>query len=210
MIVVQLSSTQSYVIELRRRIGYDRNLPGEGVLVYFVDLTKNSGHGPVRVIDSNPNTVTFDDAPFRPGTFFEDPGNNVYLAVVYDDGSSVLVVIGGSKLAVLSATTSLVRTTSTYSSASMMSTMSTQTSQMSLQPQNMPSGTGLGLVIIVVVGVISVGALVLHYRRSGSQIEKRKEELRQPQPIEGSFCIECGARLPTGSQFCGKCGTKQP
>jgi len=80
-IVVPLGGQRSYVIEVRRRIGYDRVPPGEGVLLYLIDLSKRSGYGPVRVVDSHPNTKTLNHAFYSQGTFFEDTKNNIYLAV---------------------------------------------------------------------------------------------------------------------------------
>lgn len=97
-IVIPLTDQKSYVIEVRRRIGYDRNLPGEGVLVYLVDLGKENGYGPVRVIDSRPNTRTLDDAAYTQGTLFEDTRYNVYLAIAYTDGSAFSTVVAGSKI----------------------------------------------------------------------------------------------------------------
>jgi hypothetical protein len=97
-IVVPLTGQRSYVIEVRRRIGYDRSLPGEGVLVYLVDAAKRSGYGPVKVVDSHPNTKSLADAFYSQGTFFEDIKNKVYLAVAYTDGVGFLTVVAGTEI----------------------------------------------------------------------------------------------------------------
>jgi len=93
----------------------------------------------------------------------------------------------------------------TYSSSSsLMTTSSLQTQQMPLTPQNpldLTGNTALNLVIIAVVGVVSVAALVLYYRRSEPQPKKV--------PTEGVFCMQCGVKLPAGSEFCNRCGAKQ-
>ena len=47
--VVPLSSTRAVVVESRRAIGLDKALKREGAVVYTVDTTVTSGHGPVQV-----------------------------------------------------------------------------------------------------------------------------------------------------------------
>ena len=51
---VALTDTTYYLVEARKRIGRDSNIPGEGVIVYYVDLTKGNGDGPVRVRSRTP------------------------------------------------------------------------------------------------------------------------------------------------------------
>jgi M6 family metalloprotease-like protein len=96
VLVLPISETLSYVVEVRRQIGSDMNLPSEGVLVYFVDLSKDNGCGPVRVIDSHPETPTLDDAPYKQGALLASPQNNTHLAVSYADGVGYLMFSGGS------------------------------------------------------------------------------------------------------------------
>jgi hypothetical protein len=83
---------------VRRRIGYDRVLPTEGVLVYFVDLSKESGYGVLKVIDAKKNTESLKDAPFTKGGRFEDTKNQVYILVAYTDGVGFTVVVSGTKI----------------------------------------------------------------------------------------------------------------
>jgi len=85
-LVLSISDTKSYVIEVRRQIGYDSNLPSEGVLVYLVDLSKGDGDGVVRVVNSRPETLTLDDASYKQGAFLADPTSDLYLAVAYANG----------------------------------------------------------------------------------------------------------------------------
>ena len=47
--VVELSPTRAIVVESRQRGGYDAELWEEGVLVYTVDTTIDSGEGPIVV-----------------------------------------------------------------------------------------------------------------------------------------------------------------
>jgi len=97
-VVVPLNATTSYVIEVRRRIGLDWRFFVEGVLIYYVDLSKENGHGVLRVYDHDPTTKFMDDAPLLRGDVFEDVEKNVYLAVAYTDGTSFAIVISGSKI----------------------------------------------------------------------------------------------------------------
>jgi len=95
---VPLKRDSYYVIEVRKRSGYDRNLPGEGVLIYRVDESKKSGYGVLRVMDRNSSTKTFDDAPFLVGDKFEDDENSVYVSVVIKEDLGFTVAISGSKI----------------------------------------------------------------------------------------------------------------
>jgi len=97
-VVVELTATISYVVEVRRRIGYDSGLPSEGVLVYHVDTSKDGGHGVVEVVDANPKTPTLDDAVYEKGGLFEDRGNSVYVWVVDTDGVGFTVCISRIKV----------------------------------------------------------------------------------------------------------------
>jgi hypothetical protein len=99
VLVLPISETMSYVVEVRRQIGSDKNLPTEGVLVYLVDLSKENGYGPVRVIDSHPDTSTLDDAPYVQGALLASPVNDMHLAVAYLDGVGYLMFSGGSNSA---------------------------------------------------------------------------------------------------------------
>jgi len=100
VLVLPISETLSYVVEVRRQIGSDTNLPSEGVLVYLVDLSKDNGCGPVRVIDSHPETSTLDDAPYKQGALLASPLNDTHLAVAYADGVGYLTFSGGNNSAV--------------------------------------------------------------------------------------------------------------
>lgn len=59
-----IDNNRYYLVETRRKIGYDSYLPDEGVLVTYVDESIPDGKGPVRAIDSNPSTKSLDDATF--------------------------------------------------------------------------------------------------------------------------------------------------
>ncbi len=88
---IPLNNGNYYLLELRRRIGFDSSLPEQGVLIYLVDETKGSGQGPVRVIDANNGTATLKDAPFSTGSAFADERNKVFISVLAAPGGAVRI-----------------------------------------------------------------------------------------------------------------------
>lgn len=112
-IVVPLDDETSYVIEVRRQIGYDKTLPGEGVLVYFVDLSIKSGYGLLKVIDGKPDTNALEDAPFKVGQTFADDGNKVHLRVVSTDDLAFILIVSGIKTRTRTTTASRTKKNST-------------------------------------------------------------------------------------------------
>jgi M6 family metalloprotease-like protein len=61
-------SSQYYLVELRLKIGYDTSLPGEGVLVTYVDETRGTGHGIV-VLQTNAKGESYDLSPNTENVF---------------------------------------------------------------------------------------------------------------------------------------------
>jgi hypothetical protein len=57
--------------------------------------------------------------------------------------------------------------------------------------------TFAGIILAVIVAAIAGGVFVVVRRFRG----KGKKQ--------GSFCIDCGAGIPVGSDFCSKCGARQ-
>ncbi len=90
-IQIPLGDGTYYLLELRRRIGFDLSLPEEGVLIYHVDDTKESGQGPVRVVDANPATSTLKDAAFPVGSEFPDQRNKVFVSILSASGQAVRI-----------------------------------------------------------------------------------------------------------------------
>jgi ribosomal protein L40E len=97
-VVVELTLTELYVVEVRRRIGYDSALPAEGVLVYMIDLKQKAGYGVVKVVDANSETPTLDDATYGKGDFFEDRKNDFYVLVADTDGVGFTVCVSRTKV----------------------------------------------------------------------------------------------------------------
>jgi M6 family metalloprotease-like protein len=72
LIRINITSEQYFLLENRRKIGYDTSLPGpsaggEGLLITYIDESIASGNGIVKVIDSHPGTTTVDDGAFGIG-----------------------------------------------------------------------------------------------------------------------------------------------
>ncbi|GEM_PF-2189587 len=82
-----------YLIEVRRKVDYDLHLPGEGVLIIFVNESISSGDGPARIIDSKPKTATLDDAFFTVGSSWSDANYNITIRIESQVGSAYIVSI---------------------------------------------------------------------------------------------------------------------
>ena len=85
--LVPTSATTAYVIEVRRRKGYDGTICKEGVLVYTVDSLRPSAQGPISV--ANGGGCFPGGAPFDVGRTFED--GNVKVEVLASDGRAFRV-----------------------------------------------------------------------------------------------------------------------
>ncbi len=79
---IVLSSEKYYLVESRVRIGYDSALPESGVIISYVDETKESGRGIVIVQDAEPATPNLHDAAHEPGQLFVDLDNGVKVTVI--------------------------------------------------------------------------------------------------------------------------------
>lgn len=95
-IVIPLTETKSYVIEVRSHIGYDSNLPDEGILVYMIDSIKSDGDGPVRVISRSPYPDDIYNAALKQGAFSAFPYSDVFVAVAYSHGLGYVAVSSGN------------------------------------------------------------------------------------------------------------------
>lgn len=95
-------NTTYYVVEYRSKTLTDSALPVEGVVISYVDESKESGQGPVRVQDSHPSSKTLDDAAFLGGERFVDEANQVAIKVwsLGSDNANVTVQKGFADLSV--------------------------------------------------------------------------------------------------------------
>ncbi|MFI7871908.1 M6 family metalloprotease domain-containing protein [Streptomyces salinarius] len=97
LVVLPLSGTSGYAVELRTREGNDETVCRPGVLIYKVDADVDTGMGPVRVYDSqrdsggctrSPNVhAELSDATFTEGETFKDPHKGVTIKVTGKDGT---------------------------------------------------------------------------------------------------------------------------
>jgi len=97
-IKIPLSDTTYYLIENRQPLGYDKNLPGHGVLILYGDdsiAECRHGRAPVRLIDANPSVQHLEGAAFDIGRkdSFQDNRNRIKIQVQEKIGASYRVVI---------------------------------------------------------------------------------------------------------------------
>lgn len=82
--------------------------------------------------------------------------------------------------------------------------MPTQTQQMPLTPQTQTDNRTL-VAAAVIIGAVLIGAAALVLNRRWV-IPQQEKTVKQSTDL---FCIEWGAKLPAGSEFCNKCGARQ-
>jgi hypothetical protein len=95
------STTRSYAIEARRAVGYDAEVPGEGVVIHQVDTTRSDRTAEVVDVDGNrdPND---DGARWIAPESFADAASRISMLVqeTTATGMRVTIVTGGSGLVV--------------------------------------------------------------------------------------------------------------
>jgi immune inhibitor A len=98
VIQIPLSPTSYYLIENRQPIGFDRNLPGSGVLILQADDTVaecRQGRAPVRLINANPSVPHLEGAAFDIGKrdICRDEANRLQILLAAKVGDSYQVRI---------------------------------------------------------------------------------------------------------------------
>jgi M6 family metalloprotease-like protein len=88
LVVVPTSPSTAYGIEVRRKLGYDRGICREGVLIYTVDSQILSGNGPIEGKSAGTGCSP-DVMPFAVGETYEDAA--VKVDVLATDGSAYRV-----------------------------------------------------------------------------------------------------------------------
>lgn len=96
---IPLSDTTHYLIENRQPLGFDKNLPGSGVLIMLADDTVSEcrhGQSPVKLVDADPSTPRLEGAAFDAGkkNTFVDETNGVKVQVLEQAGESFRLRIG--------------------------------------------------------------------------------------------------------------------
>ncbi len=99
---IPLSETTYYLIENRQPIGFDRYLPGSGVLVMYADdkiAECRHGEAPVKLIDADPGIPHLEGAAFDVGKkdSFVDSENGFTIQLTEKIGDSYKVSVGWHK-----------------------------------------------------------------------------------------------------------------
>ena len=98
VIRIPLSPTSYYLIENRQPIGFDKDLPGSGVLIMYADDTIpecRQGKAPVRLMNADPSVPHLEGAAFEIGKkdICQDAGNKVKITLKEKIGSSYKILI---------------------------------------------------------------------------------------------------------------------
>ncbi|MCL5022649.1 MAG: immune inhibitor A [Nitrospirae bacterium] len=95
---IPVSESTYYVIENRQPIGFDKNLPGSGVLIMKADDSVaecRRGKAPVRLVDSDPSVQNLEGAAFDVGkkNTFRDEKNGFKVQIKEKNGNSYRILI---------------------------------------------------------------------------------------------------------------------
>jgi hypothetical protein len=117
--------------------------------------------------------------------------------------SRISIVVYSSTIS--SSHSSLSSRSATRTSPNLLATLTTATTA-SVQPLN-----GIASPIFLAAGALIIGILVVTAIVAIPKKKKVAGVKKEPsrQGGEEMFCINCGAKLPTGSKFCNKCGATQ-
>ena len=85
------NSSQYYLVEVRKQIGFDSALPGAGVLITFVNESLSVGE--VQLINSDPGVPDLGDAVWHLGQTFIDSHHNLTITVSGQTGNSYEITI---------------------------------------------------------------------------------------------------------------------
>jgi len=93
---IPVTDTTYYLIENRQPIGFDRYLPGHGVLVMYANDTVNEcrfGRSPVKLVNAQPDVPHLTGAAFNLGENerFDDPSRGIHIQLIEKHGSSYLM-----------------------------------------------------------------------------------------------------------------------
>jgi hypothetical protein len=102
MVVMRTSSTVAYVAENRQALAVDEGTCDTGIAIYKVDASKDTGYGPIQLVDAHPNDPTtavcphpLDDALFGFGAgevdSFTTPDGTVTIQVTANTGDDYTI-----------------------------------------------------------------------------------------------------------------------
>ena len=97
-IKIPISRTSYYLIENRQHIGFDKNLPGSGVLIMYADDNISEcrhGDAPVKLMNANPVVPDLEGAAFDIGEkdSFQDTNNKLKIHIMEKIGESYKIRI---------------------------------------------------------------------------------------------------------------------
>jgi len=97
-IKIPISKTTYYLIENRQPIGFDKVLPGQGVLIMYADdgITEcRQGRAPVKLINANPAVPYLEAAAFDIGkkNYYQDDKNKIRIQIQDKIGNSYNILI---------------------------------------------------------------------------------------------------------------------
>jgi len=79
---IPISNNIYYLIEFRKKTGYDRELPDEGLIIIYVDENKLPNNGGVILIDAVENTTSLEDVAFKSNSFYEESKQRFSLSFI--------------------------------------------------------------------------------------------------------------------------------
>ena len=79
---LSISNNIYYLIEFRKKIGYDRELPDEGIAIIYIDENTQPNNGGVILIDAKENTTSLEDALFKSNSFYEESKQRFSLSFI--------------------------------------------------------------------------------------------------------------------------------
>lgn len=85
--------TRYFLVEARAWVGFDAGLPGEGVLITYVDENLGSGQGIVRVMDSTPGDFDVDNGQWLPGDTYYNATLNLKISVISSSADTYTVMV---------------------------------------------------------------------------------------------------------------------
>jgi len=85
------NSTQYYLVEVRKQIGFDAALPGAGVLITFVN--EHLSIGKVQLINGDPGVADLTDAVWQLDQTFTESRYNLTITVSHQTGSSYEITV---------------------------------------------------------------------------------------------------------------------
>jgi len=90
-IKIPITSSQYYLVEVRRQIGFDAALPESGVLITFVDESKTSGK--VKLVNADPETADLTNAAWQLHRTFSDDKHGLSIEISGKSGNSYQITV---------------------------------------------------------------------------------------------------------------------